>query len=123
MHASRWDRFGQGFGPSDKSHGYPVLPLIGDVMSLSAKFQSLAAQWAEHCRRVAFSSNMADYLNHPSYRGLVELGPPALPLIIQRYRTDDLHWGFVLQDITGVVMADPAGSFCLAEIRARWLAW
>jgi hypothetical protein len=92
-------------------------------MSVALKFAVLARQWAAHCRRVALSSHMADSLACPAYRQLVELGLPAAPLIMERYRTEDLPWCYVLQEITGVRMIEDPDAFSPAEVRRRWLAW
>ena len=86
------------------------------------KVDTLAAEWADHCRRTWFSSNLAHYLDHPAYRELVALGPDALPSIVEHYRGDDLPWEFMLQEITGIRMMDP-GAYNPAEVRRRWLEW
>ncbi len=92
-------------------------------MQLVEKVQELAAQWQQHCRRVSFSSNTGDYLNHPAYRQLIELGPAAVPLIMRRYQTDGLPWEFVLQEITGVRFIDNSGAINGADVQRRRLEW
>ena len=57
-------------------------------MTLDERFKELADEWEAHRQSVLLSSNIHHTLNHPAYRALIELGPPALPLIIERYRTD-----------------------------------
>jgi hypothetical protein len=56
-------------------------------------------------------SSIRPYLDHPSYRKLVNLGWPAVPLILEAYssQTMDDHcwWNFLLQEITGIKRVDP----------------
>jgi len=94
-----------------------------DQGSLAAHFDALTQQWAAHCARVALSSNMADYLNAPSYRSLVALGNPAIPLIIERYKRDNLPWGFALDDITGLHMIPNRNSYNPPSTKRLWLEW
>ena len=92
-------------------------------MEIAERFRALTDEWEAHRQSVLFSSKIRDTLNHPAYRALVDLGDPALPLIIERYRTDSLPWAFVLQEITGVRMIDDPGSFRPDELRRRWIDW
>ena len=92
---------------------------------ISAQFNALAQQWGEHCKNVALSSNINDYLNAPSYRGLVDLGPSAIPYIMDRYRTgmDTLPWEFVLDEITGLHMIQDRNHFSPPKIKKWWIEW
>ena len=72
------------------THGQPSKE---KPMSVSERFAILSEQWAEHCRKTSHSSKIEDYLNDTSFRGLVELGPPAVPLIMEHYATDELRPG------------------------------
>jgi hypothetical protein len=89
----------------------------------TAEFNALADEWQKHCQSVMFSSNIRDYLNHPSYKKLIELGRPAVPLIMARYKTDSLPWGFVLQEITGETMIPDPNKFSPADVKKRWFEW
>jgi hypothetical protein len=107
--------------------GGPAPAVTGSVrerqMNVANEFNALATEWAQHCDRVSFSSKISSYLDHPSYRSIVALGEPAIPLIVERYRQDDLPWGFALQEITGVKMIEDPGSFKPKEVKRRWLEW
>lgn len=92
-------------------------------MELGERVKTLAEAWEAHRQSVIFSSNIKDTLDCPAYPSLVALGEPAVPFIIERYRTDDLPWGFVLQDITGVRMIDNPRAFRPDEVRRRWIEW
>lgn len=102
-------------------HG-KIIKEEGNV-NLTAQFNDLAHQWSEHCKRVALSSNIKDRLDAPAYRGLVKLGKPAIPLIIDRYRMDDLPWAFVLDEITGLHSIEDPNRFSPPKLRRRWLEW
>ncbi len=91
--------------------------------TVSKRFNVLAQQWSDHCDSVALSSNINDYLSSPAYHGLVELGSPAIPLIIERYRTDNLPWGFVLDDITGLHVIEDRKHFNPSQVKKHWLDW
>lgn len=90
---------------------------------VGSKFKALAEQWSQHCRSVMFSSNIDDYLNHPAYAQLVALGKPAIPFIMRSYLTDDLHWEFVLDDITGFHWIKDRHRFSPKLLKEQWLKW
>jgi hypothetical protein len=92
-------------------------------MSVQEQFDSLSREWADHCKRVRYSSNLSKYLDHAAYRQLVQLGLPIIPNIIAAYQSDELPWGFVLQAITGLRMIADPNAFNPAEMRQRWLQW
>lgn len=93
-------------------------------MTIRDKFEPLANQWVRHCKSVVLSSNIKDYLDHPSYRELVSLGTEAVPCIMDRYREDDFTpWGFLLDDVTGLGMIEDRRRFKPAEVKQRWLVW
>ena len=92
-------------------------------MKTAKEFEIYTKEWKKHYQSVMFSSNTKVYLDHPAYQKLVNLGDPAIPFIISRYKIDNLPWGFVLQEITGIkIIADP-DAFSPPEVRARWIAW
>jgi hypothetical protein len=88
------------------------------------KFENLRDQWTAHCERVRFSANMNEYLSHPAFKKLIELGPAAVPLIMERYQQEEMPpWEFVLQEITGVRLITDPDSFDLSEARNRRQIW
>lgn len=92
-------------------------------MKPEEKFKTLANLWGEHCRKVMFSSCLKDYLNHPTCKELMTLGRDVVPWIMERYQKDDLPWGFVLQEITGIKMIKDPNSFNPSEVKSLWLEW
>lgn len=94
-----------------------------NLMNIAKEFKFLAKEWAEHYQNVGPSSNMQDFLNHSAYRKLVELGQPAIPYIIEQYKKDELPWGFVLDEITGLHKIEKPNCFSPPEVKIRWLEW
>ncbi len=94
-------------------------------MNTAEEFEVLAKEWAKYCNSIWISSNTLDYLNHSAYRKLVEMGKPAIPYIIERYKKRDsfCEWGFVLDEITGLDMVGYPDNFDRAEVRKRWIEW
>ena len=103
------------------THGQPSKE---KPMSVSERFAILSEQWAEHCRKTSHSSKIEDYLNDTSFRGLVELGPPAVPLIMEHYATDELRpWEFVLEEITKVKFIQNRDEIIWGEVIKKRLDW
>ena len=75
-----------------------------DAPGHAADFEKHYAAWKAHCTRHGVSSRVDDYLDSPDYRAIVEMGPSALPLIIEKSRTDAaFRWlGWAHQAITRV---------------------
>ena len=87
------------------------------------RFKHLADEWTEHCQDVGPSSDIYDFLSHHAYRKLVNMGEAAIPHIIERYRRDDLPWGFVLDEIAGSHIIENPDNFSPPEVKRRWLEW
>ena len=86
-------------------------------------FEDLARKWKSHCDSVLVSSFMEDRLETPHFEALANLGREYLPLIIERYRQDQLPWNFVLERITRAYPPVNPGSFSPAKERQKWLEW
>ncbi len=93
-------------------------------MDTAEEFRKLRDEWTLHCESVRFSSNMNDYLAHPAFKKLIELGPAAVPLIMERYQRDEMPpWEFVLQEITGVRLIEDPDSFSFPDVKKRRQEW
>jgi hypothetical protein len=69
-----------------------------------ASFRRLAEQWKSE---TAPLSSIRRKKQHPAYRQLVELGEPAIPLILAELARKPSHLFWVLREITNVNPADP----------------
>ena len=106
------------------SCAYPAQSETEKPMSVPERFAALAKEWTEHCQKVSKSSKIEDFLNHPSFRALSDLGPGAVPLIMERYATDELcPWEFVLEKITGVTFIEDRNVIVWGEVTKKRLAW
>jgi hypothetical protein len=65
------------------------------------RFDALARTWREE---TALSSSLTEMFANPAYRGIVELGAPAVPLLLRGLERHPNYWFAALQEITG---ADP----------------
>ncbi len=102
-----------------------LLELTGEVThkqptadAVRARFERDAAEWEDSSE---FMSTVIDMVMLPSYQRIIGLGPAALPLIIDRMRTDPDHWFFALVAIAGKDVA--TGAKTVPEATKRWIDW
>ena len=88
--------------------------------SLENQFAVLAQQWKEGC---AFLSSTSAMVAHPAYQAIIELGAPAVPLLLRELDKEPAHWFEALKAITG---EDPVATKDWGNIPAMtsaWLTW
>ena len=66
--------------------------------SLEAEFQCCAAAWKRDTGHLSVAGQIA---KHPSYRRIIEMGKPAIPLILEDLRQEPHHWFIALDELTG----------------------
>ena len=77
-------------------------PKVRTMDAVKTKVDALALEWAAHCRRMWFSSNLSDYLDHSSYQALAALGAEALPFMgTAAFAVASLFFSTVLAAFTG----------------------
>jgi hypothetical protein len=54
--------------------------------SLAQRFEYEARRWEAWCDKKAMSSSLRDRTDHNSFRELVMLGPPIVPLVFERWK-------------------------------------
>lgn len=88
--------------------------------SVDKEFAALARQWKEAC---AFMSSTSAMLAHPAYQSIIELGQPAVPLLLRELENDPVHWFEALKAITGEdpVVREDWGN--ISAMTSAWLAW
>ena len=84
------------------------------------RFQELAEQWEEE---TFFLSRSDQAVAHPAHQEIINLGQPAVPLILQRMRSQGGHWFEALQQITGEDPVSPADYGNIAAMQNSWLQW
>lgn len=84
-------------------------------------FRDLADRWLE---LTLYRSNLRTLRDHPVYLELIELGEPALPLILgELMKRPSVSWFGPLEEIAGEnpVPAESAGR--VAAMARAWLEW
>ena len=88
--------------------------------ALAAEFRALADQWQAETGLLSSPTQIAA---HPAHRQIIQMGPPALPLILQEMQRQPGHWSLTLRAITGENPAPPAAAGYTRKIAAAWLEW
>ena len=84
------------------------------------RFRELADLWEDE---TVLLSNSAPAAEHPAHREIVAMGEPAVPLILERMRSQGGHWFHALGQITGADPVAPADRGDIAKMRQSWLDW
>src|SRR5579862_7578978 len=84
------------------------------------RFHELVATWKVSA---GVSSSLSELFAHRSYRELIELGEPAVPLLLAELEREPDWWFAALKAITGAdpVAAENRGK--LDEMSRAWLDW
>ena len=84
------------------------------------RFEELADRWEEE---TFFLSN-SDRINaHPALQEIISMGQPAVPLILERMRSQGGHWFEALQQLTGARPVPPESRGRIKEMTQAWLNW
>lgn len=88
-------------------------------LAITGLFEELVSQWRP---RSLVTSSIHQVVLTPAYQSMIGLGRPALPLLLDRLRTEGgPHWFWALRSIARV---DPAANTdTVEEARAQWLDW
>ena len=70
----------------------------------TGRFDKLAGQWE---RETALLSNSRKAAEHPAHQEIVNMGQPAVPLILKRMQSQGGHWFEALHRITGEDPVNP----------------
>ena len=65
---------------------------------LEAEFQKLARKWKYETGHFSFVSQM---ITHPAYQSILDMGEPAIPLILKDLQAQPDHWFPALAAISG----------------------
>lgn len=104
----------RGLGYNQYANGVEIEPADQE------RFRELADLWEKETVLFSDSDQAA---NHPAHRAIVNLGAPAVPLILERMRTQGGHWFRALHDITGADPVKPADRGNVAAMVESWLNW
>jgi hypothetical protein len=89
-------------------------------LDVTERFRRLAAEWKEASRDLSNTAQMA--MLRP-YQGIIGMGPPVVPLILEELRREPDHWFWALEAITeqNPVPREAAGKVHL--MAQAWIRW
>lgn len=116
------DDFPVSYGLPAQKSVYQNLVNLDDVRkdTTAALFAFHAEKWE---RETINMSSMTDMFNHPSYRAIVDLGHIAVPMLLERLKSDPDYWFAALSSITGTDPVQPKDAGNLDRMAAAWLEW
>jgi len=88
-------------------------PLEEQFRALVTAWQAAAPPWLDPAARIA----------HPTFRAIVALGKPAIPLLLKQLEIDRDFWFYALREITG---ENPVRWWKRGNVDAMsraWIAW
>ena len=83
-------------------------------------FQELADQWENETVLLSSSDQITE---HPAYQAIVSLGKPAVPLILERMKSQGGHWFHALSEITNAAPVSLADRGNVVAMQESWLRW
>ncbi len=87
---------------------------------LRERFDRLKAQWRESSR---YLSNTAQIAMLAPYQRIIEMGLPAIPLILEELRREPDQWFWALESITDENHVPPKAAGRVRLMAEAWLEW
>lgn len=87
---------------------------------LETRFRQLARKWINETEYLSSAARMAE---HPTYQEIIQLGQPAVPLLLAELRRRPDFWFAALRAITGENPVPPQSAGKVKDMAAAWLAW
>jgi hypothetical protein len=84
------------------------------------RFRHLAELWK---RETVYLSNVVKKAMHPAYQGIIGLGEPAVPLILEDLKRDAADWFWALNAITGENPVQESSAGNVDAMAEAWLRW
>lgn len=89
--------------------------------NLEKKFHEWAAEWKRETGHLSVAGQIA---KHPAYRRIIDMGEPAIPLILDDLREEPNHWFLALSAISNeapeVAESDKGDMRAISE---AWIQW
>lgn len=90
-----------------------------EIMWTREQFKALSDQWHEETGILSSIES-----KHPAYQGIIKLGMPVVPILLEEMRDDPDWWCFALEAITGENPCKfPEMSGRLDLIAKAWVEW
>ena len=90
------------------------------VRSAQGKFQRLSREWRAGRPR---GVDVAQMVEHPAYQRIIDMGAPAIPLILRELDREVDHWFSALHALTGADPVPESGRGNLSAMAEAWLNW
>src|SRR5579862_5416608 len=98
-----------------------VTPTLSQQESIECKFQKLADAWRDETRYVSSTTRIT---SSPSYRAIVDLGPPVVPILIQALQANPYEkWHAALHELTHANPLGPRDTGKPKAVAAAWTRW
>ena len=90
------------------------------ALNVQGEFERLSTEWRADRPRGA---DVAQMVEHPAYKRIIDMGPAAIPLILRELDREVDHWFWALHALTGAdpVPEDDKGD--LPAMAEAWLNW
>ena len=89
-------------------------------LGIEDEFNQLVSEWKSGRRR---GVDVAQMVRHPAYERIINMGKPAIPLILKELERETDHWFPALRRITGVSPIPEGSKGNLAKMTRAWLNW
>ena len=84
------------------------------------EFKRLADEWIEQRPKGA---DVAQMIRHPAYQGIIDIGPEAVPWLLERLAQRPDHWFYALNQITNATPVQPEHQGNIKAMAEDWIAW
>ena len=90
------------------------------ALNVQGEFERLSTEWRADRPR---GTDVAQMVEHPAYKRIIDMGPAAIPLILRELDREVDHWFWALHELTGAdpVPEDDKGD--LPAMAEAWLNW
>ncbi len=85
-----------------------------------AEFERLADEWLQHRPR---GVDVAHMTRHHAYQAIIDIGPDAVPWLLQRLAQRPDHWFHALSQITHAQPVQPQHLGVINDMAQDWIAW
>jgi hypothetical protein len=92
----------------------------GSTRLLRQQFRVLVKWWRDGTQH---ESSLTKRFNHPAYQGIIAMGRPLVPLILQELKAQPDFWFAALKLITGKDPVPVSSRGRLKEMTQAWLDW
>lgn len=98
----------------------PSQPITAPTAEVRERFRRLAAEWKNQTRHLSNTAQMA--VLRP-YQGIIGMGLPAVPLILEELRREPDQWFCALEAITEENPVPPEAAGNVRQMAQAWIDW